>query len=414
MNDLDEAIRRSRPDGAPTPAVLEAIEKAVLDALPSTASVSRGQLRRRFALTLELAVVAGVVVVLALLISGVPSDDPASSRPGPSLPAGWRQHTDSARGMGVAVPPGWSVAGTRLAGALSDPHEILAMGTGPMVAGGPCGNEPTRAIRAAAPRGAFVTVQERSTASTAGGLRDASPALTLGDYAPRPRHFDLGRATSAQPTFGCAGLADVDVWWIPFRDGQRAFYLLVALGDRAPASLRATTQRVVDSLTFAAGRTVGMGPWARVPPGWSASSRSYQRRTVLQVATIPLPGRITDDLGGQQSRLGAGDIQVSVVEFISRPRASDPPSAGLPVRFNRADFEGRRFEAQTTTALAERYFRWGPDTLLRVNVALGPADAAGEVVPSKQGLPPDADTLINRANQVVATLVPAGRAAGSP
>jgi len=410
VKDLDETIRRSRPEAAADPARLKAIEEAALGSLPSTVAVARARLRRRAVIGLEVAIALGIVVLLAVLIVNAPSDESATRPPKPSLPSGWRQHTDTARGFGVAVPPGWNIARDRLASALSDPHEILSMGTGPMIAGGPCGNEPTRAIRAAAPRGAFISVEERSTASTAGGLREVSPALTLKDYPPRLRHFDLRQAASSQPAFGCAGSAEVDVSWIPFRDGQRAFYLLVALGDRAPAGVRAATQRVVDSLTFSSGRTVGMGPWARLSqPNWSAASRAYGRRTVLQMATVPLPRLITSDLGGQQDRLRAGDVQISVVEFISRPKPGDPPPGDLPVRLTRSDFEGPRHEWQGTTALAVRYFRWGPDSVLRVEVALGPRDAPGEVVPSEQQLPPDADSLITEANKVLGTLVPAGR-----
>jgi hypothetical protein len=411
MTDLEQMVRRSRPDATPDEDRLDAIRDAALAVLPSGTASARRRFRRRFVVALEFAAAAAVVAVLVVLVFAVPSDEPASP-PTPALPSGWGEHTDAARGVHVGVPPSWRVAGARLASALADPHEILSMGTGPMLAGGPCGNEPTRAIRAAAPRGAFVTLQERSAASSAGGLREVSPALVLKDYAPRPRHFDLRPMAAAQPGFSCVGSAKVHVWNIPFRDGQRAFYLLVAIGDRAPADVRAATQRVVDSLTFAEGQTVGMGPWARLNDRrWSAASRAYRQRSVLQLATVPLPRRITNDDGSEQSRLGDGDLEISVIEFISRRNPADPPPGQLPVRLTRRDFQGPRYEWQETGALAVRYFRYGPDTVLRINVALGPANAPGEVVPGQQQLPKDADDLIRQANQVLATLVPAGRPA---
>jgi hypothetical protein len=411
VRDLETTIRRSRPDATPNRRRLEEIRTAALDALPSAATIARGRVRRRLILAVEVAAAIAVVAVLVVLVIAVPSDEPASP-PTPSLPSGWREHRDPASGVDVWVPPGWGVAPTRLASALADPHEILSMGTGPLAAGGPCGNEATRAIRGAAPAGAFVSVQERSIASSAGGFREVSPALTPRDYPSRPRHFDLRKAASAQPMFGCVGSAKVDVWWIPFREGERAFYLLVALGDKAPATLRAATKRVVDSLAFADGRTVGMGPWMRLAdPRWSGASRTYRDRSVLQVATVPLPARITNDLDGQQDRLGPGDLQISVIEFISRPHPADPPAGRLPVQLTREDFKGPRYEFQSTTALAVRYFRYGPDTVMRVHVALGPADTPGQAVSSEQRLPEDADRLIEEANDVLSTLVPAGRAA---
>jgi len=229
----------------------------------------------------------------------------------------------------------------------------------------------------------------------------------LRDFPRRPQRWALRPSTAARPSFGCVGPGPVRVWWRAFRTNDRAFNLLVSIGTTAPARIQREARAVVNSLQVTPGRTVGGGPWLRLPPGWSSLSYASSGAQVLRASTAALPSTdIRDDDGAaSQAALSRDDVLVNVVRFFGpRSGARAFPRARLPLRFARSDFPPNRYEGQAAAALSVRWVVVHGQ-LLRVLLALGPGDRPGAGVPAEQRLPPDADALIARANAVLDTLV---------
>jgi len=66
----------------------------------------------------------------------------------------------------VSYPSGWHRASASLTPHLSDPHEILTVGTGRLPVGGPrCAQVPVSALEAVGATGALISVQERAAAN---------------------------------------------------------------------------------------------------------------------------------------------------------------------------------------------------------------------------------------------------------
>jgi hypothetical protein len=178
-------------------------------------------------------------VALVLLATGCggASRAPAGERPAGAQRAGWTVVHDAARGFAVAFPSGWRRARRSLTPHLSDPREILSVGTGPFVVDeGRCAHMPTGALARLGPGDVLVSVLERR-----GGGR--------GDPA-RPRPFRLVRPDESEALACLSDPPRLRTWWRPFRDGDRAFYALVAIGLPAPAARRRQAERVLDSLRF--------------------------------------------------------------------------------------------------------------------------------------------------------------------
>jgi hypothetical protein len=351
----------------------------------------------RRALAPAVAIAAAALVVGVLLVAA-PGGDPAPAPPvatTPVVPAGWRTVEDPARGVSVEVPPGWRVADRVLATGVSDPHEILSMGTGALTVSDPsCAHVPGRAATAAGPDGAFISLQEQ-----------VSGSRPERDFPPRDRAGLDAVATGGESRFVCLTATDVRVRWIPFSDGERSFYLLVAVGERAPATIRDETQRVVDSLRIAPGRTVGPGPWLRLPEGWFASEGFVQMgaapATLLRVASSPVvPVPAADGSPG----LGDDDVLVDVLLRRPLPGRQEPAETGvLPLRFTRDDVPREAYTGQTARVVIRRQVRVG-EWVLQVRVALGPGITTAPP-DGLQDLPSDLDARLERANAVLATLV---------
>ncbi len=137
----------------------------------------------------------------------------------------------------VSYPSTWHRATSSLTPHLSDPHEILTVGTGPLPVGGPrCAQVPVNALEAVGPAGALVSIQERAHVDSG--------------FAPRPNRFQL-RPTPALEIDAClAPRRRPRSYFIPFRDHGRGFYALVALGRTATSQTRDDARRVLDSLRF--------------------------------------------------------------------------------------------------------------------------------------------------------------------
>ncbi len=153
--------------------------------------------------------------------------------------AGWTVVNDDARGFWVSFPSDWRRARRSLTPHLLDPREILSVGTGPLVpASGGCAHMPVGALSRLGPRDALVSIQESRHPSSG--------------YPARPARFRLGRANLSEAAACLSDPTRLDTWFMPFGDGDRAFYALVALGRPATGARRKLAERVLDSLRFTA------------------------------------------------------------------------------------------------------------------------------------------------------------------
>lgn len=172
-----------------------------------------------------LAAAAAAAVVLAIggavLLTGRGTEQA-------SVPAGSERTTfvDAARKFSISYPSSWRRAPQRLTPALSDPLEILSVGSAPLLprqGERGCAQLPTRAMGALGPGDALVSIQERQRLGR------------LADYAPRPARWSWSRTSRLQYAFACVP-QKVDARWISFRDAGRAFYAIVAIGPGSSAA----------------------------------------------------------------------------------------------------------------------------------------------------------------------------------
>ena len=177
--------------------------------------------------------VALTVLLAGLVLSSCGAEE---ERPVP-VAAGTTRFTDERRGFEVTFPSDWMRAEEVLTPALTDPREILSVGTVEPVANdasSPCAQHPVATLARVGPRDAFVTIQERAN-ELSGEMRQGPPRLD----AVRP---DAGEASQ------CVGHAvPFKTYWMPFELGGRGFYADAAIGDDASPELRAQLQAVLDS-----------------------------------------------------------------------------------------------------------------------------------------------------------------------
>jgi hypothetical protein len=152
--------------------------------------------------------------------------------------AGWTNFQSVRYHYSVRYPSNWHRASRSLTPHLSDPHEILTVGTGRLPVGGPrCAQVPVSALEAVGPTGALVSIQERA------------PATADGGFPPRPARFGF-HAERLEISACLASRARPLVEMVPFTDHGRRFYALVALGRTATAQTRDEALRVLDGLRF--------------------------------------------------------------------------------------------------------------------------------------------------------------------
>jgi hypothetical protein len=138
----------------------------------------------------------------------------------------------------VSYPSNWHRASRSLTPFLSDPHEILTVGTGPLSVGGPrCAQAPVNALEAVGAKGALVSIQERA------------PANADNSFPQRPSRFRL-RPERLEISACLAPTGRPRLYMIPFRDHGRHFYALIAVGRTATTQTRDDALRVLDSLRF--------------------------------------------------------------------------------------------------------------------------------------------------------------------
>jgi hypothetical protein len=209
-------------------------------------------------------------------------------------PAGASTYADPDRGVSATVPAGWHarVGLTRL----GFPREVVAVASFPLRRGGSCG--PDRAHADMPSDGALILVLEyrpaRGSVWRDGTRRSA--------FAPRPAHLRLPRR--AQQTFECFGTGHL----LRFRDADRPFQVMVALGPRASDARRQAVERVLDGLRFSPLPAPPPDPFEgwptlidesgdslRAPPRWTSLVTAIPRRvarprTLFLAASEPLAG----------------------------------------------------------------------------------------------------------------------------
>ena len=151
-------------------------------------------------------------------------------------PPAWTTYDDHEGRFSIRYPAAWERSMQSLTPGLTDPREIVSVGSYHMRPGGElCAHLPVNELEDLGPEDAFLTVQER-----------AQPHLA--HYPPRPIHFDLGEPTEGFDGELCVREpGDLLQWWLPFRDGTRAFYALVALGTSASEETRQQVTQTLNS-----------------------------------------------------------------------------------------------------------------------------------------------------------------------
>lgn len=216
------------------------------DEFTMSAEIPQG-LRRRVALrriliagTFALVLLgAGTGAVFAISsFGGSERVEPADGSPAPSPEetqdeaTEWTTYYDSEHGFSIGYPGTWFRAEESLTPLLGEPFEIIAVATfDPVYREGKCAHMPSSALEDIGPKDAFVTVQE-------GGGKDIEA------YRPRPDDFE--EDAKAVEGFMCTP-ADVETYWLNFRDSGRAFYALVALGSDVAPQTRSDAWEVLNS-----------------------------------------------------------------------------------------------------------------------------------------------------------------------
>lgn len=187
-----------------------------------------------------------VAAAISLVACGDDSDGAASQLQNrgaasrPAVPTNWESYESDRWGYNVRFPRDWRRASQTLTPKVSDPRNILALGTFPLrYRPTDCEAFAGSAQADLRSRDVLITVQER-------GLDPESDWRT---FPQRPARFRLSERTGAGPS-GCEGRSERDSYWIPFTDAGRHLYLFVAIGTQAPKHARRDALRVVDSLRF--------------------------------------------------------------------------------------------------------------------------------------------------------------------
>jgi hypothetical protein len=159
--------------------------------------------------------------------------------------ARWEEHTSDEFQYAVALPPGWTIATETLTPNLGTPTEILSFGTYGLRPGGDaCAQVPVNALEDLGPTDAFATIQERPHAYPSDVFLDRPVHLeSLAVPKNGRRHLEVPECLSDPDK-------PMSMWWIPFRDEGRAFYLLVAVGPDASDQTSDRLWEILDGIRF--------------------------------------------------------------------------------------------------------------------------------------------------------------------
>jgi hypothetical protein len=153
----------------------------------------------------------------------------------------------------ITYPAYWIVAEENLTPWLSEPGEILSLGTFPLRVS----EDPDDGLRLWTAPVAPFALADMTSQDVFVSLQESGTDVGLFD--PRPGRF--GPLGCEDAIYGCRPSKDPDLpdaarnvpfraWWIPFQDSGRGFYLFVAIGKDAPPELREEAWAVADSLAF--------------------------------------------------------------------------------------------------------------------------------------------------------------------
>jgi hypothetical protein len=175
----------------------------------------------------------------------------------------WLRYDDSEAGFTVLYPETWNRSIVSLTPDLTEPAEILSLGTHTLRPGSDsCSQTPGHALDDMTELDAFITVQER--------IVDGGAGPVAIDFPPRPETFSL-EAEDAAVGAACSENEGIQTWWIPFRDSGRGFYMQVAIGKSVGEETRRQVAGILKSLVFTAqvssGATVTPAPAAETADG---------------------------------------------------------------------------------------------------------------------------------------------------
>ena len=180
------------------------------------------------------------LLLVALLAAAACSGDKLQQSQDGVTPVGTEYITyrSEAHRYEVTYPPEWHVVGERLTPNLDDPREILTLATyEPPAGGNRCEHHPVAALEALGRTDALVSIFERR------------PPWSESGYPPRAS-VDV-KLDSGTGRFCVVDERRLDAW-LSFRDSDRAFYLLVAVGPEASTQTRQDVKAILDNLTFQA------------------------------------------------------------------------------------------------------------------------------------------------------------------
>ncbi|MDP9331748.1 MAG: hypothetical protein M3Q30_00330 [Actinomycetota bacterium] len=206
-----------------------------------SAARQRGRRRRRRRCG---RVVATLVTIVAAATFTVTRLDERGQRPAVRIATShhsWQTFTSRTGDLQVEYPPDWNVAAAVLTPQLTDPHEILALGTFAMApADHNCAHIPVNALEQMSPTDAFIWITERTGTGN-------DPAWNFGR---RPASIDVTSGTDAnggdlaaclnRPLLGTARA-------VSFDDHRRHFTITYAIGADATQQRRADVLAILNS-----------------------------------------------------------------------------------------------------------------------------------------------------------------------
>jgi hypothetical protein len=172
-------------------------------------------------------------------------------------PPAWTAYRSAEWGYSVSFPANWQRATRSLTPKLTDPREILSLGTFPLR------YRPTNCEAFAGSAQQDLGDPGRPAHHPESGIptpEQGYPEGKIVNVPPRPGRFGPESGSGTRTT-DCPG-SQASVQWINFRDAGRYFYALLAFGRSAPVELRHDAYRILDSLR--------LDP--SVKPDWPAST----------------------------------------------------------------------------------------------------------------------------------------------
>lgn len=297
-----------------------------------------------------------VELLVCLALAGTVAacgDDPEPARSARPPAAGLTTLRDDRVGLTVSFPSSWRRAERTLTPYLTDPVEVLTVGTASLPANtarARCAQHPTAALERMGPADVLLTLQERRFSRTT-----ADPA--------GPPRVDRAAADRSEARACLGRNAPIRTHWMPFRLSGRSFYAMAAVGDRATAQRRRALQAVLSSLRVGARRIEDdrqRGLRFTRPAGWRrypfALTQAVQLRHQIALGTFGL----------EQDEPDANCAPQTAV-------AARPPGGGLLFVFEYTDLSARQLarlpRRPRRFALArhdpQAYECFGPSHLLR-------------------------------------------------